>query len=119
MAISTTFFIVAAIVVVIWVVLEAKRLKHKLLAIFLIGLVLFTYITFTASLKGKDVDLKTVPGIINAGKLYTSWLGTLFHNAKAVTAYASKQNWTEVNESIIEENNQTQNSTETSIWDKL
>lgn len=119
MAISTTFFIVAAIIVVIWVVIEAKRLKHKLLAMFLIGLVLFTYITFAVSFKDKDVDLKTVPGIIDAGKLYTSWLGTLFNNAKSVTAYAAKQNWTEVNETIIKDTGNSKNSSESSIWDKL
>lgn len=112
MGLSATFFIVAVLVVGIWVLIEIKRLKHKLFAMFLIGLIIFTYVTFTVSLKGKDVDLKTIPGVINAGKLYASWLGTLFTNAKTITAYAVKQNWTEYNESII-------NETDNSIWSKL
>ena len=120
MVLNTTFFIVAIAVILIWVVIEVKRLKHKLMAIFLIGLVIFTYVTFTVSLRNQDVDLKTLPGVIKAGRLYWSWLGTLFTNTKSITAYASKQDWkkvesvnvttTKIEEKIDEAND---------IWSKL
>lgn len=114
MAISTTFFIVAVVVIIIWLVIEVKRLKHKLWAFFLIGLIIFTYISFTVSLKNQDVDLTSIDGVINAGKLYVAWLGGVFHNAKAVTAYAAKQDWKEYDEEILETNVTTDN-----IWEKL
>ncbi|NCN86270.1 hypothetical protein GW932_00385 [archaeon] len=114
MVIGATFFVVAALIVFIWVFIEVKRLKHKLFAIFLIGLILFTYISFTVSLKGKDVDFKTVDGIIKAGKLYMSWLGSVFTNIKSITAYASKQDWKEYNESVVNDTSKVEE-----IWAKL
>lgn len=115
MAIGVTFFIIAVAVIAIYLVIEVKRLKHKLFAFFLIGLILFTYISFTVSLKGQDVDLKSVDGLIKAGKLYWSWLSSLFVNAKSVTAYALKQDWKDYNKSVVDDP-----PTEIeSIWDKL
>jgi hypothetical protein len=115
MAIGVTFFIIAILTVSIWVIIEFKRLKHKLLAMFLIGLILFTYLSFTASIKGKEVDIKTIPGIIEAGKLYLAWMGGLFSNMKSITAYALKQDWKKTDENI--ENKEINISS--SILDKL
>jgi hypothetical protein len=103
MAVSITFFIVAIAIVAIWVLIEIKRLKHKLFAFFLIGLILFTYISFTVSLKNENVDLKTIPGLVKAGKLYAAWLGTAFQNIKSITAYAINQDWKDYDKSALEE----------------
>lgn len=92
------FFVIAVLIVGIWVVIEAKRLNHKILAIVLISLVLIFYFTFTISLRNQNVDLKTIPGIISAGKIYGSWIAGAFSNVKSITAYASKQNWTNTSE---------------------
>jgi cell shape-determining protein MreC len=117
MALSLTFFIVAFLVIAVWLVIEFKRLKHKLLAFFLIGLILFTYISFTASLKGHDTDFTSVSGIIEAGKLYLSWVAGVFGNFKSITAYAFKQDWktTDTNITILEEKEKSKES----IWEKL
>jgi hypothetical protein len=119
MATSTTIFILGILVIGIWIFIEIKRLKHKMLAIFLIGLILFTYISFTVTMRKQDLDLKTIPGMISAGKLYFVWLGGIFTNAKSITLYVAKHNWSEQkeitvtdppekteteNETIIEEN---------------
>ena len=115
MAIGITFFIVAALVIVIYLVIEVKRLKHKLLAIFLIALILFTYISFTVSLKGQDVQLNSIDGLMKAGKLYWSWLGSIFVNTKSITAYAFKQDWKHYNTSVGDDFS----SEKESIWGKL
>lgn len=121
MALGSTFFIVAAIIIVIWVFIEIKRFKHKIFAMLLIGLILFTYISFTVSLKGEDVDLKTIPGAIKAGKLYWSWLGTVFTNTKSITAYAAKQDWQTYNKSAINETTEIEQKINDAkdIWSKL
>ena len=119
MNISPTFFVVAIAVVAIWILVEVKRLKHKLWAIFLIGLILFTYISFSASLKGKDIKLNSVEGVASAGKLYLSWVGTLFGNVKTVTAYAIKQNWTDHKNLTNNITSALTNSTNNSVWSKL
>lgn len=112
MAINSTFIIIAALIAAIWILIEIKRLKHKLFAIFLIGLILFTYVSFSAAIKDQDIDLKSVSGISTATKLYFSWLGNAFQNAKSVTTYALKQNWSKVDKSIAE-------NQEKSILDKI
>jgi len=118
MAIGVMFFVVAVAVIAIWIIIEAKRLKHKIFAIFLIALILFTYISFTVVLKNTDTDLKTVSGLVTAGKLYGIWVGNIIKNMKSVTTYASQQDWNNmnnINKTIKQEENQTiQNLTEES-----
>lgn len=113
MALGVTFIIVAVVVVAIWLIIEAKRLKHKVFAIFIIALILFSYISFSVVIKNNDIDLKTTEGWKIASKLYFNWLGHVFSNIKDVTTYAIKKDWKEVNSSIIEEEEKT------TIWDKL
>lgn len=88
-----TLFVVAAVIIAIWAIIEIKRLRHKVFAIFLIVLILFTYLSFTMVMKNHDVDLKTVPGVIEAGGLYISWLGSLFVNVRSITTHAVSLDW--------------------------
>ncbi len=97
MAIGVTLLVVAVLIIAIWVVIEIKRFRHKLFAIFLIVLILFTYFSFTTVLKGKDIDFKTATGIKEAGSLYISWLGSIFGNLKAITIHAIDMDWNSVN----------------------
>ena len=93
MVIGVTLFIVAILIAAIWIVIEVKRVRHKVFAMFLIGMILFSYFSFTFVLKGKDVDLKSIPGVIEVGKLYFSWLGGVFGNFKSITFNAIKMDW--------------------------
>jgi len=94
MVVGTAFFVVAVLVVAVWVLIEVKRMKHKFFAFFLIALILFSYFSFTIVLKDSKADLKTIPGILDGGKLYLSWLGSLFGNAKSITSHAVALDWT-------------------------
>lgn len=100
MAIGITLLIVLILVVAIWVLIELKRFRHKVLAIFLILLILFTYVSFVATVKGKDIDFTTTDGVKKAGQLYFSWLGSIFRNFKSLTANAINMDW-KVNESNL------------------
>ncbi len=93
MELGLTLFVIAGLIIAIWVVIEIKRLKHKIFAIFLIALILFTYVSFSLTLKSHNLDLKTVSGIMTASKLYFSWLGSLFVNLKTLTANVIKMDW--------------------------
>ena len=90
---GVALFILAAVIITIWVLIEAKRMKHKIFAIFLIGLILFTYLSAAFVFQGQQVDYKTVPGLISAGKVYMSWLTTVFVNMKVITTDAIKMDW--------------------------
>jgi len=100
MAIGITLLIVLVLVAAIWVLVEFKRFRHKIFAVFLIILILFTYISFVATVKGKNIDFTTTDGLKKAGQLYLSWLGSVFKNFKTLTANAVNMNW-RVNESDV------------------
>lgn len=133
MAIAITLLVVIALVVLIWVFIEVKRMRHKIFAVFLIFLIFFFYFSFTASIAGKNVDFSTASGWTNAGGLYFSWLSNAFLKVKSVTAYAigisssntsqNSQNETTAQNSENSTTNVTQNQTGNdslqSIWDKL
>lgn len=99
MVIGTNILVLCIIVVGIWVLIEVKRLKHKIFAIFLIGLILFSYFSFAAIFGESDINFKSIDGITEAGQIYFSWIYSLFGNFKTITTNAISMNWG-VNETI-------------------
>jgi len=93
MVVSFTLIVVCVLVAFIWLLIEVKRLKHKIFAIFLIGLILFSYFSFAAIFSGRDINFKSTDGLIEAGQIYFSWLTSLFLNFKVITTNAIKMNW--------------------------
>ena len=93
MAIGVTFFVIGILIAAIWILVELKRMRHKLFAVFLIGLILFSYLSFTLVLKDKGVNLKTISGLMEGGKIYLSWLGSLFGNVKSITGHVIGLDW--------------------------
>ena len=91
--VGITLFIVAVLIIAIWVIIEIKRLRHKVFAIFLIALILFTYISFSVTLKGQDIDFRSASGMLSATKLYFSWLVSVFTNLKSITTQAIQMDW--------------------------
>jgi len=98
--IGTAFLITAVAVIAIWILIEIKRLKHKIFAVFLVILILSLYVTANHSLKGQDIDFKTIPGIIKAGKIYFALIVSIYNNLKTITTNAIKMNWGGQNSSI-------------------
>ena len=93
MAVGGTIFIIAILIIAVWLIFEAKRARHKFFAIFLIVLIIFTYFSFTLSIKGRNIDFGSASGWIEAGGLYLNWLGHIFSNVKSITANVVKMDW--------------------------
>jgi len=93
MAWSVVFFVIAALVIGIWLLFGFKRMKHKFVAILLIGLLLFGFFSFNIVFKGKDVSVNNVSDIGKIFKIYFSWLGNVFGNMKTITGQAIKMDW--------------------------
>jgi hypothetical protein len=93
MAMGITLFVVAVLIIAIYLIIEIKRLKHKLFAFFLIGLILFSYLSFALVLKDTEIDIKTIGGLTSASKIYFSWLFSVFGNLKQITTHAIKMDW--------------------------
>jgi hypothetical protein len=91
--VSAALILVIVLIIVIWLIIEFKRFRHKMLAVFLVLLILFTYFSFSAAIRGKGLDLKTFDGVKEAGKMYFLWLGNAFKNVKVVTSNAINMSW--------------------------
>jgi len=74
-------------------------MKHKIFAIFLIGAIIFAYLTFSISLGGQKADFTSVSGVIDAGEIYLSWLSGIFGKVKMITAYAIGLDWKDADNS--------------------
>jgi len=81
------------LIVLIFAFVKIRYLKHKISWIFILILIFFIYGTFMASIIGKDINFNTYEGVQSSIKLYLSWLGNAFENAKVVTGNAVKLNW--------------------------
>ena len=93
-----------AIGVSIYIFTEIKRLRHKLFAIFVIILLIFTFLSINYVFKNQDVKFDSIPNTIKAIKIYYSWLSIAFSNLKIITGNAIKMNW-----SMNKTNNETFN----------
>ncbi len=93
MSIGVTVLIIAALIAAIWIIIEVKRMKHKIFAIFLIAIILFLYFSFTLATNGKELDFKSIEGIKSAGQIYLSWLGGFFSNVKTLAGNVIHLNW--------------------------
>jgi len=91
--IGVILLVLFVVIVGIYFFAESKRVRHKIFAFFLIGLVIFFYVSASFVFKGKNIDYGSVSGIIDAGKLYFSWLGSVFVNLKSITTNAIGMNW--------------------------
>ena len=98
--IGTTLLIIGALILLIYVTVELKRLKHKLWAIFLIALILFGYFSFNVTLKEQNIDYSSFDGIMEATGIYFSWLGGIFGNVKTITGSAVEMDWSQENSPV-------------------
>jgi glucan phosphoethanolaminetransferase (alkaline phosphatase superfamily) len=97
MAVNIIIFVIALLIVAIWVIYGLKRIRHKFLAIFLIVLVLFSFLSFGFVFGQKKIPMDNISDLGNVVKLYFSWLGGVFGNFRTITADAVKMNWHENN----------------------
>jgi|TARA_Y100000034_G_scaffold122543_1_gene168131 glucan phosphoethanolaminetransferase (alkaline phosphatase superfamily) len=95
---GTGILILSAVIILIWVVIEIKRFKHKIFAIFLMILIIFLYFGVIVVFQDRNVDFDSYSGMIDATKIYFSWLSSVFGNFKTMTAGAIQLDWRAVNE---------------------
>lgn len=85
--------VVIAIIAVIYLLFAFKGMRHKFFTLFLIGLVLFAFFSFTFVFGGKNIPLNNISDLGKASQIYLLWLGNVFNNIKIVTTDAIKMNW--------------------------
>lgn len=78
--------VIFGLILLIWISAEFKRAKHKILAIFLVAILLFFYFSTSFVFKDKKVDFKSIQGIADTVQIYFSWLGASLTSARTFTA---------------------------------
>lgn len=86
MSVIIALSVILGLILLIWGLAEFKRAKHKVLAILMIGILLFLYFSATTVFKDKQVDFKSASGIFNAVKIYFTWFGSALGNVQTFTA---------------------------------
>ncbi len=85
--------IIVVLIVLAFVFLRMKHMKHKLFLIILIFALLFIYTSGSRVLARQDINWKSMSGIEKGVKVYFAWLGGVFDNLKVITANAIKMDW--------------------------
>jgi len=98
--IGTGLIIVGAIIALIWIFLEIQKLKHKILAVFLIALIVFAYLSFTIVLQEQNIDYSSPADLLGGLRIYFSWLGGLASNFKTMTSHAISLDWQPPEDSV-------------------
>lgn len=81
------------LVVVAFLILKFKEVRHRMGLIVILGVLLFFVVTYGTLYSTHKADLKTFDGNLAMLKVYFSWLGEVFKNVGHISAYAIKQDW--------------------------
>lgn len=103
MDIGTMFFVIIALAIGLWFLIEMKGLQHKIIATVLIFVLVFFYFSFSYVQEEYIANSEKYDGVIDSVKIYFAWLGHITSNFKTITANAINLNWT-ANESQLMEN---------------
>jgi len=97
---GTALLIVSGLIALIWILIEVKRIRHKIFAIFLVFAIIFLYWGAIVVFQGQNIDFTSFSGAAEASKVYFSWLLSVFSNIKSVTASVIQLDWSSYNKSI-------------------
>jgi len=91
----------AVTLVTVFIVMKIASKKQELA----IRVVLFLFAAFMLSAGyvffAYNVNLTSIDGVVDATKIYFSWVGNIFHNTVRVSGYAIHQDWG-INTTVIE-----------------
>jgi len=101
MVLTSLFVGLIAVIALTLILFEAKKTKHKLILILILGFILFGYFSFVMVFKGNPISIKSLSDIDKILNLYFSWLGQVFNNVKVITGQIIKLNWASNSTTLI------------------
>jgi len=75
-------------------------LKRNIFIVLIVAFILFVSFSVYRVSVSHDVSFKSFDGIVGAGKVYLTWLKSIFVNLGKVTGYAVQQDWVLNNSTI-------------------
>lgn len=94
MELSTIFLIVVLALIGLWMLFGMNKVRHKIFAVILIAIIIFSYISLTIVFKDKSPSITNPIGIFHGFKTYYSWVESVVWNLKTITANAISMDWT-------------------------
>ena len=88
-----SWILIIGIALLIWLFVRAKHFKHRLYVLILIILMIVFYVTAVKVVESSGVDIKTLEGMVVAGRLYVKWLGNALDNTKTIVGEIIKMDW--------------------------
>lgn len=76
---------------------QLNHMKHKVIAMVIIVLVLFFYVSFTSVVSTNNIEMDSAGDFFSAIRVYFSWLGHSFSNMKTLSGNAVRMNWVKNN----------------------
>lgn len=98
---ALTWWLIGIVIVIALIVIFKSQdlvyifslVKKNFFFILFILVILFLTFSFISIYRTHDIDLTSYDGIIKGGKLYFTWILSLFSNLGNVLGYAVSQNW--------------------------
>lgn len=88
-----SWILIVIVLVVLILLFKYKEMRHKLGLTLAILLFLFVAVSVVHFYTNNTTDLSTFDGVVSAGKLYFSWLGSFASNIVKISGYAVNQDW--------------------------
>ncbi len=87
------FIVVGLISLGVWIFFEASNFKSKIYTTLILSILTFLLISAGFLFRGKDIDLSTSEGIVEATGIYFSFISIAIKNVFTVTANAINMEW--------------------------
>lgn len=79
--------------IVLLVLFKFKEIRHQFGLVIVTFLLIFLAFSVYSVYSTHKVNFSTFDGVVEAGKIYVTWLGGVGHNIAKVTGYAVNQEW--------------------------
>lgn len=85
--------LIVALLVVIFLLVKLKEIRHRSFMIFFVIILIFVIITAGQLVSKNNINLSKFEDVMLLGKLYFSWLKHVLGNLVQLTGNAVKQDW--------------------------
>ncbi|MEM3405360.1 MAG: hypothetical protein QW117_00055 [Candidatus Pacearchaeota archaeon] len=87
------WIIILIAIVFIYLIIKIKHAHNKFFITLIILALLFLYLSIYSVVKTNNIDVKSMDGMIMAGKAYIKWVGNVIDNTKTIIGNAIRLNW--------------------------
>lgn len=87
------WWIVGALLIFAFLLFKFKDIRHRVSWFFIILVIVFLVASFGIVSNSNDIDLGTFDGVVKAGNLYFSWIGSIVGKIGSISSYAINQDW--------------------------